>query len=89
MDKPKNAPISFSPHVLESLKKRGTNEIEIKMAIKGSPWRSAKRGRMEAEMEFNYNNEWNDKLYAFKKVNPVFVVEGHKIIVITVYCFYY
>lgn len=85
----KDAPIRFTPHALDSARKRGASQLEVQITIKGAPWRSAKHGRIEAEMEFNYNDEWNGIYYQFKKINPVFVLEEGELIVITVYCFYY
>ena len=89
MQENKNVPIVFTPHALDSARKRGANEAEIRMAIQGAKWRSAKYGRIESEIEFDYNNDWNKKFYKFKKVNPVFILEDDKIIIITVYCLYY
>lgn len=89
MHENKNVPIRFTSHALDSARKRGTNQTEVQMAILGATWRTAKLGRVEAEMEFDYNGDWNGQHYRFKKVNPVFVAEYNQIIVVTVYCFYY
>lgn len=85
----KNAPIRLTPHALDRARKRGINQMELQRAIRGATWRAAKLGRIETEMEFIYNSEWNGKYYQLKKVNPVFIVEDNQIIVVTVYCFYY
>ena len=85
----KKLPIHFTAHALDSARKRGTNQEEVRSAIQGAQWRAAKLGRIEAEMEFPYNGDWNNRYYQSKTVSPVFIVENQEIIVITVYCFYY
>jgi len=85
----KHLPVRFTQHALDSARKRGTNQTEAQSVIRNAPWRAAKHGRMEAEMEFPYAGRWNDRHYQSKKVNPVFIIENQEIIIITVYCFYY
>lgn len=55
----KNAPAFFTAHALDSARKRGTNQMEVQMTIRSGVWRSARYDRIEAEMEFAYNNDWN------------------------------
>ena len=81
--------IEFTPHALESLRKRGVNQEEIIKAINEAEHFSTKSGREEGEKEFCYNSEWHGKHYHMKKVRPVFKEEEKRILVITVYSFYY
>jgi len=37
---------------------------------------------------FPFNGEWNRKIYATKRVRPIFVEEANEIVVVTVYTYY-
>lgn len=81
--------IYFVPHALVALRKRGGTEEEARQAINEATWSAAKYGRQEASKTFSYNALWNGKQYQWKQVVPVFVEEQDKIVVITVYVFYF
>lgn len=85
----KDLPVSFSTHARDSMRKRGTNEDEVLKVVKQAEWIEAKKGRFEAKLNLDYNQEWNNKRYSVKQVNPVFIIENQKIIIITVYVFYF
>ena len=82
-------PVYFPDHALTSMRKRGADRDEVIQTIREAEWCQAKHGRYEAEKEFPFDAAWNEKHYALKKVNPVFVVERDTIIIVTVYCFYH
>jgi hypothetical protein len=81
--------IFFTKHSKDSMKKRGVTEAEVKTAISKAPWQPSKWGRFECALEFQYDKKWNNKFYHTKQVIPVFVEEKRRIIVITVYSFYF
>ncbi len=81
--------IVFTKHSIESMRKRGVLEEEVKTTISKAPWQPSKWGRFECALEFQYDREWNGKFYHTKQVIPVFVEETKRIIVITVYAFYF
>lgn len=81
--------IKFTPHAMESLKKRGVSQEEVIETIKEAEHFATKLGRMECEREFCYNGEWHGKYYRTKKVRPVFKEEEDRILIVTVYAFYY
>jgi hypothetical protein len=78
----------FTKHVIRRLADRGTNQEEVKQALEKGQWIDAKEGRKETKLVFPYGRQWKDVIYERKTVNPVFVVEGDTITVITVYVFY-
>jgi hypothetical protein len=39
--------------------------------------------------EFQYDKEWNGKMYVTKQMRPVFVEEAMEIVVVTVYTYYF
>ena len=48
-----------------------------------------KHGRIAYRKNFQYNNKWGGKFYHVKQVMPIVKKESDKIIVITVYTFYF
>jgi hypothetical protein len=78
----------FSHHSTQRFADRGTTPEEVKRALEEGGWIPAKSGRQETKAEFPFGQVWKGKLYQTKTVNPVFVVEGDVITVITIYVFY-
>ena len=46
-------------------------------------------GRFECQKDFPYRQEWNGKIFATKRVRPIFVEEPKEIVVVTVYTYYF
>jgi hypothetical protein len=82
-------PIRFSAHALSYRVRRGFTEAEVVETIQSSKWEPAELGRLQCSKDFAFGKEWNDKVYATKKVQPIFVEEEKEIFVITVYTYYY
>ena len=82
-------PIRLSGHARVSLRYRGATEEEVKEAIRTAPWGPAELGRLECRRDFPYGREWNKKVYATKRVRPIFVEEADEIVVVTVYVYYF
>jgi hypothetical protein len=81
--------IIFTSHALEQAELRGTNKAEIGLAIEQGEEIPAKKGRFMTRKNFEFNSNWQGKRYKIKQVAPVFVKENEKIVVITVYTFYF
>ena len=81
--------ISFSHHAKDSMRRRGATETEVEETIQNTSWVQAKQNRWEAKRDFPFNQEWNNKYYQIKQVNPVFIVEGEMVVIVTVYVFYF
>ena len=71
------------------MNRRGFTVAEIEEAIRTSPWDAAELGRLECRKDFPYGREWNGKIYATKRVLPVFVEEATELVVVTVYTYYF
>ena len=82
-------PIRLSGHACDNMRYRGTTEEEIKEAIRTTSWRPADLGRLECWKDFPYGREWNKKVYATKRVRPIFAEEANEIVVVTVYVYYF
>lgn len=68
---------------------RGASKEEIIEAIANGEAISVKHGRIGYRKNFQYNNKWSEKFYRIKQVMAVVKKETNRIIVITVYTFYF
>lgn len=82
-------PIRLSGHALENLHYRGATEQEVFDAIRSASWGQAFGGRLECRKDFPYGQDWNGKFYLTKQVRPIFIEEAEKIVVVTVYVYYF
>ncbi len=82
-------PIRLSGHARGYLDRRGFTEAEVERTIRTNPWLPARHDRLEATMDFAYDDEWNGIRYAAKQVRAVFVSEPEEIVVITVYTYFF
>ena len=80
--------IQIDPHTLERAEERGTNEIEIKDVIQVGFSISAKYGRIGKAKVYDFKNNRHNKYYEHKRVEVFYMMEGEKIITVTVYVFY-
>lgn len=82
-------PIRLSAHARENMRSRGATKQEVVEAIRTTPWARAELGRLECRKDFAYGQYWNGRFYTTKQVRPIFVDEGHEIVVVTVYVYYF
>ena len=68
---------------------RGTSEDEIKLAIRDGEEASAREGRKAYRKNFPFESYWKGKYYLIKQVMPIVKEEREKIVVVTVYVFYF
>jgi len=81
--------IVFSQHVMDQMVDRGTSEEEIKLTIRDGEEVPAKKGRKSYRKNFNFESYWKGKYYSTKQVIPIVKGESNKIVVITVYVYYF
>lgn len=81
--------IVLSPHAVEQMEERGATVAEVEQAIREGVREGAKRGRWLYRMNFEYNGEWLGEHYAIKQVAPVAVEERDRLVVVTVFTFYF
>jgi hypothetical protein len=81
--------IVFSQHVRDQMVDRGTSEDEIKLAIRDGEEISARKGRKAYRKNFPFESYWKGKYYLIKQVMPIVKEEDEKIVVVTVYVFYF
>lgn len=81
--------IIFSDHALAQMKQRGVSQQEAIEAIRTGENVPAKSGRKAFRKNFTYERDWAGTFYRIKQVMPIVQDEKGRIIVITVYSFYF
>jgi hypothetical protein len=80
--------IQVDPHTLERAEERGTNEAAIRDVIQTGFPIPAKYGRFGKAKVYDFKQNRQNKYYDHKKVEVFYLIEGDKIITVTVYVFY-
>jgi hypothetical protein len=81
--------IEFSQHAIDQMTDRGTTKEEIKSAILDGEQVPAKKGRKAYRKNIPFDSQWKGKYFLTKQVMPIVKEESARIIVITVYVFYF
>ena len=82
-------PIWFSRHALERIDLRGTSQAEVERAIKEGEREPAREGRFAYRLSLEYHGQWQGKHYQVKQVVPVVAEEAERLVVVTVFVFYF
>jgi len=80
--------IQIDPHTLERAEERGTNEEEIKDVILTGFLIPAKYGRIGKAKVYEFKQKRHNKYYEQKRIEVFYLIEGEKIVAVTVYVFY-
>ena len=81
--------IVFTVHALQRMKERGTNEEDVREAIRIGEKEPAKGGHFLYRLNLEFKGTWDGRYYGIQQVAPVVKEEGDEIVVITVYTFYF
>ena len=81
--------IVFSKHALAQMPDRGATAEEIEAAIRTGESVPAKGKRLAFRKNFPFNKEWRGRHYDVKQVMPIITEESDRIVVVTVYVFYF
>ena len=68
---------------------RGANPSEVTATIRGGRSEPAKRGRQGFRRSFPYNQTWSGRTYETKQVLAIVSEQPDRLIVVTVYTFYF
>jgi hypothetical protein len=80
--------IQIDPHTLERAEERGSNEAEIKDVILTGSSIPAKYGKMAKAKVYEFNQNRHNRYYEQKRVEVFYLIEGDKIVTVTVYVFF-
>ena len=82
-------PILISHHALMQMRERGVDEAEVVAAIRAGQPEPARKGRTLHRKNFQFDGLWRGRPYHVKQVAPVVVAEPDRLVVVTVYAFYF
>jgi hypothetical protein len=82
-------PVAFTFHARQRMKDRGAREEDVIEAIRTGERGRARSGRVMFRLNREFNREWDGVYYRIQQVAPVVVEENERIVVITVYVFYF
>ena len=82
-------PIVFSRHALDQAHERGATEDEVRQAISEGESVPARGARGGYRLNFPFGRSWGGQVYAIKQVMPIVAEEADRIVVVTVYVFYF
>ena len=82
-------PIVFSRHALDQVPARGATPEEVEAAIRSGEQVPAKAGRRAYRKNFPFQKHWKGRYYETKQVMPSVVEEAERLVVVTVYVFYF
>jgi len=71
------------------MEERGVAEGEVIAAIREGEPEATRGGRTLFRKNFAFGKAWRGKHYAVKQVAPVVAVEPERMVVVTVYAFYF
>lgn len=82
-------PIEISQHAREQMIERGAKEEEVLTVIRQGEVEPSRLRRVMYRKNFQFNGVWRGKRYAVKQVVPIVIEESEKLVVVTVYTFYF
>lgn len=82
-------PIEFSMHAREKMLDRGASEEEVRAAIHMGNPEPARKGRVLFRKNFSFNAQWRGRHYMVKQVAPVVAEEADRLVVVTVFVYYF
>jgi len=86
---PMTKEIEFSQHALDQLADRGTTQEEVIKAIQEGESLPAKKNRLAFRKNFPFADKWKGNFYEVKQVMPIVAEEATKLVVVTVYTYYF
>ena len=81
--------IEFSHHARNKMLDRGASESEVETAIRTGNSEPATKGRLMFRKNFAFNRFWRGKRYAVKQVVPIVVEEADRLVVVSVFVYYF
>ena len=82
-------PIVFTAHALLRMKERGASEEDVREAIRVGQREPAQRGLFLCRLNLEFRRKWDGRWYGVQQVVPIIAEEEGRIVVITVYTFYF
>ena len=81
--------IIFTSHALLRISERGATKENVVEAIRIGMKEPAQRGLFQYRLNLEYKKEWAGQFYSVQQVVPVVAEEKNRMVVVTVYVFYF
>ncbi|NOR83272.1 MAG: DUF4258 domain-containing protein [Ardenticatenales bacterium] len=82
-------PIEISHHAQQQMLERGVEQAEVTAAIREGQAEPARKNRALFRKNFQFDGVWCGRPYRIKQVAPVVATEADRLVVVTVYAFYF
>lgn len=82
-------PVVLTTHAQERMRERGAREEDVVQAIRVGQREAAQRGLSLYRLNLEFHGEWDGRHYGVRQVAPVVAEEGDRLVVVTVYVFYF
>ena len=82
-------PIEISEHAREQMRERGVDEAEVITAIRSGESELARHNRTMYRKNFQFERTWRNRQYRIKQVAPIVANEPNRLVVVTVFVFYF
>lgn len=81
--------IAISDHARQQMEERGARRAEVLAAIREGEAEPARNNRAMYRRNFQFDGEWRGRRYRIKQVAPIVAEEPGRLVVVTVYVFYF
>ncbi|MBI5669154.1 MAG: DUF4258 domain-containing protein [Chloroflexi bacterium] len=85
----RSKPIEISQHAQQQMIERGAKEVEVLEVIQSGEEVPAKKNRTGFRKNIQYNDVWAEKEYAVKQVFVIVAEEPDRLVVVTVFTYYF
>lgn len=82
-------PVVFTFHARERMRERGTREEDVLIALRLGLREPARRGLVQYRFNVEFSREWDGRYYGVQQIVPVVDEGPHRVVVVTVYTFYF
>lgn len=91
MKPPRDAhkPIEFTVHARQRMRERGAIEEDVLQAILHGEREPAQRGLMQYRLNLEFHKRWAGRYYGVKQVVAIVAEEAQRMVIVTVYAFYF
>ena len=88
-DAPLPKPVVFTRHARERMQERGAWQEDVRAALRLGQREPAQRGLTRYRLNIEFKREWAGRYYGVQQIVPVVDEEAERIVVVTVYTFYF
>ena len=88
-DAPLPKPVVFTRHARERMRERGAREEDALAALRLGQRELTRRGLVQYRLNIEFKRDWAGRYYGVQQIVPVVDEEAGRIVVVTVYTFYF